>query len=93
MKIFVNNKDLGFFTATSITVQRFAEIIDGERELIWCNHAGAVSEKVENQIDRIDQPDITWTSYVLVCDKCPAYKKEGEDFWEDAPFEGITYGY
>lgn len=86
MKIDVQNKDLGFFTQSLITAQRRE---DGE--VVWCNHHGAVQETVENQIDRIDEPDITWKSSVLICDKCSAYKLEGDDWWQEAPFEGITY--
>lgn len=91
-QIFINNKDLGFWTQQEITAQRF-ELIDGDPELCWCNHAGAIQETVHNQIDRIDEPDICWTSTILVCDKCPAWRKEYEPYWEDAPYEGVFYGY
>jgi hypothetical protein len=90
MNVFVRNYDLGFFTQEPITVQKF-EIEDDEPVVSWCNHAGAESETVENQIDRIDEPDICWTSTIMVCDKCGAYKLEGESWWQDAPFEGISY--
>lgn len=80
MKIFVNNKDLGFFTQEEIT----AQIVSPEGELLFCNHAGAVEEHQEDDflgtpIDR----------YVTFCDKCEAYKREGDNYWENAPFEGV----
>ena len=91
MNIKVNNKDLGFFTQTYITAQVF-ETINEDKYLSFCNHANAKIEKIENQIDRADQPDICWTTSILVCDKpnCGAYRLEGEEFWQDAPSEGLT---
>lgn len=58
------------------------------KEIIFCNHGGAETEEVENQVNRIDQPDIVWTSKIVVCEKCGAWRHEGERDWEEAPFEG-----
>lgn len=94
MKIYVHNKDLGFWTQEPIPVTRYATQYDEDdfdRELVWCNHAGAEEEEVENEINRIDQPDITWTDRVLVCRKCGAYKFEKETDWWDAPIEGAHH--
>lgn len=85
MRIYVNNKDYGFLTQEPITIQRFAD--DSKEDLLWCNHAGAEEVKQENQINRIDQPDIVWTDKIMVC-KCGAYRFEFSDFWEDCPIEG-----
>lgn len=89
-KIFINNKDLGFLTQEEVTVQRF-EIVDGERELVWCNHAGAIEESVENEMTNPNGHDITWWDKIVVCDKCEAYRFVGDNEWRDAPEEGVSY--
>lgn len=89
MKINVINKDLDFWTQQEIPVVKYGVMDDGEKELIYCNHAGAEEETVHNEVPRIDGPDIEWNSKVLVCGKCQAYKLDGDDYWQDAPFEGV----
>lgn len=87
MKVYVKSLDMGFWTQEPITVARYQ--VDGdEKELVWCNHARAEEEEVENNVPRPDQPDIVWTDRVLVCRKCGAYKFEKETNWWDAPIEG-----
>jgi len=86
MKISVLNKDLGFLTEKPITVQRF-EFDGQEDELVWCNHAGAIEEEVDNEIPNINGRDIAWTDRVLVC-KFGAYRFLEQDNWQDAPIEG-----
>lgn len=85
--VYVRSLDFGFWTAESVTVQKF----DGNNDLLWCNHAGATEETEQNQIDRIDEPDIVWESKVMVCDKCPAYRHVGDTEWHDAPLDGVDY--
>lgn len=86
MKVYVKSLDMGFWTQEPITVARYQ--VDGdEKELVWCNHAGAEEEEVENQIYRIDHPDIVWTDKVLVC-KCGAYRFLNDSYWSDAPIDG-----
>lgn len=89
--IAIMNRDLGFFTEKPITAQRF-EVVDedGTRELVWCNHAGAEVEEVENDIIRPEGIDSVYISRYLQCDKCEAYKPEGTDHWHEAPNEGIN---
>lgn len=87
MNIHVINKDLGFFTQEPITVQRFHSF---DRELEWCNHAGAETQETENTIYRPDDTDTVWIAKTLVCDKCGAYQLPNDSFWYDAPTEGVT---
>lgn len=87
MKINVLNKDFGFLTEEAITVQRY----DFEGNLVFCNHAGAIEETASVDIPRIEQQDISFMVTTLVCDKCEAYQRQGEDQWEDAPLEGKHY--
>lgn len=107
-KIFVHNRDLGFFTQENIPVQRFdesswccgAEVnkfgfcsdckdnAEPRHELIWCNHAGAEEIHSTHEENRQDQPDIVYPISYLQC-KCGAYKREHDNYWENAPFEGI----
>lgn len=88
-EIFVHNKDLGFWTQTPITAQRF-ELVDGELELVWCNHAGSESEEIESSIINPNGADHVWYTMIEVCDKCDAIKRPGDNYWEDAPIEGVT---
>lgn len=72
-------RDINFWGLDDpITAQVFQDDI-----MIYCNHANAQEETVHNQIDRVDQPDICWTSNVLTCDKCGAYKLPGDNYWEE----------
>lgn len=92
--IHIRNKDLGFFTQKEITVQRFASDIGADpddKEMIWCNHAGAIEDEIEQGIVRVDKPDIVWVERILECDKCTAWKHENDDRWQDAPYEGIHF--
>lgn len=88
-KIFVKSKDLGFFTQTNITVQRF-EIVDGDRELVFCNHANATEEVVEHETFTPSGKEIVWAYKITTCDKsnCDAWKREGSSIWEDTPYRG-----
>lgn len=96
MKISVLSKDLGFWSQVPITVQRFDKIayMDGpddfeyEEELIWCNHAGATSEDIENEIINPNGADHVWLTKVSVCDKCDAFQRDNDEWWQDAPSEG-----
>lgn len=83
--IFVKDKDLGFFTQTEIPVQRY-ETIDGEKTLVWCNHAGAEIEQVEKNSYNPDGVDDVWFETVHTC-TCGAVKWE-DNLWEDTPEEG-----
>lgn len=87
-KIYVKNHDLGFFTAKPITVQRFNNI-DGEQELVYCNHAS--SEIVEKETWPTIYSDQVMIFKTEVCDKtnCGAYRLEGDNYWEDSPIEGV----
>ena len=85
--ITILNKDLGFFTESTVTIQRF----DEEGDLIWCNHAGAEEEEAYNQVDRVDQSDLTWTEIIKVCDKCGAWQFDGDREWHEAPMDGVHY--
>lgn len=88
MNILVRNKDLGFFTQKDVTVQRFAKI-DGEIELLWCNHAGATSEEVENCDYKSEGTDWVTKQYIYACDKCPATRDEYSTYWDDCPADGV----
>lgn len=86
MKIYVNNHDLGFFTTVPITVQRFwpaNKYMNIDKELLWCNHAGA--EEYEGE----DFFGVVYST--LKCDKCDAYRPQNSDMWEDSPSEGVHY--
>lgn len=87
-KIFIKNKDLGFFTEHPITAQKFQRV-DGELELVWCNHAGAYTDSIEVCDYKSEGND--WVTYddVLVCDRCGAFKRDYENYWEDCPEEGV----
>ena len=80
----VQNKNFGWWSQEPITVYR-----KEDDTIIWCNHHGATEECQENTIHRIDEPDIAWQTSVEICDKCQAYKIEGDGYWQDSPFEGI----
>lgn len=88
-KIHVRNRDLGFFTQTLITVQRF-EIEDGDPVVVWCNHAGAIEEEYDVQINNVDRLDEVYQQTIIACNKCGASRLPGENYWENAPFEGVT---
>lgn len=93
MKIQVNFKDYGFFSQTPITVQRIdwhKDEGEGYKDVLWCNHDGHEIQENTRQIINVDSQDQEWTTNDLVCDKCEAYKPEHEDYWQDAPFEGVT---
>jgi hypothetical protein len=77
MNIQVQEKDFGWFSQDAVTVQRFQNY-EGERELVWCNHANHQEEQY------IDWKGLTRIQ--IVCDKCNA--AYGQDGWEDAPEEG-----
>ena len=84
IKIPVKSKDFGWWSQEPITVHR-----KEDDTIIWCNHHGAVAETQENTIHRIDEPDIDWQTSVEICDKCQAYKIEGDDYWQESPVEGV----
>lgn len=86
----VRSRDLGFFTQSPITAQRFDEV-DGEQALVWCDHAGAIQETDTVEHPRIDEPDIVYDVELMVCDKCPAWRRVGETAWEDAPEDGVWH--
>lgn len=90
-KIYVRSEDHGFFTQKEIPVTRLEQIDENETQIAWCSHGGAEVEEVDNQINRIDEPDIVWTDRVHICGKCKAYRFEGENEWHDSPFEGVHY--
>jgi hypothetical protein len=71
-----------------VTVKRYEVNEDGEKNLIWCNHAEA--EQIENE-ETIAAGDrlITYVSKVQSCLKCGAYKYGHEDYWYEAPMEGV----
>lgn len=87
MKIDVRSFDLGFFTEVPITVQRFYKDAYDE-ELIWCNHDGANFQESNNE-SYLNDRVITWASRILVCNKCGAYQHEGENYWYEAPENGV----
>jgi len=88
MQIFVKNRDLGFFTQNQITAQKF-EKIDGEMELVWCNHAGAYTDRQEICDYKSEGAD--WVTYenIQVCDKCGATKGEYDSHWIGNPEQGV----
>jgi len=93
MKILVNNKDYGFFSAQPITVQ----VIDWHRDedepyedVLWCNHDGAEEEEDAIHHAFNNGSNSEYTVSLLKCNKCEAYKRADADRWEDAPFEGVT---
>lgn len=86
MRIVVDNKDYGFFSEKPITVQ----VIDPNEGVVWCNHDGAEEETVSFDHYNPDGQDMTHTENITYCDKCEAFKREYEDEWEDAPFEGVV---
>lgn len=92
-KVNIRNHDLGFWTEEPITVQIIDWHKDEEepyKDVLWCNHARAEEEEVHNEIPVVDGQDISWTDKVLVCMKCGAYRLPGNEYWENAPFEGVT---
>jgi hypothetical protein len=90
-QIFIKNFDFGFLTQREPTVQYFELNGDGEKVLVWCNHAEAETQVDEHEIYIPDGRDIIYTTTTLVCIKenCQAYKLEGAREWEDAPERGI----
>lgn len=86
--IYVKNFDFGFFTEIPITVQKFEDNADGEAELVYCNHAGAVEEESTFDSVGFNGQHIQTTSKALACNKCDAYSLDNGSSWEDAPFEG-----
>ena len=83
MKIYVKIHDLGFWTAKPVTVQKF---FDGELE--YCDHAGAVEETEHVEHPRVDEPDIIYDQELIICDKCPAWRLAGDNYWEETPTNG-----
>ncbi len=92
MQIFIKNHDLGFWTQNEITAQKF-EKIDGEIELVWCNHAGATTEELEHCDYRSEGSDWVTKRYIRVCDKCGATRDEYSNYWENAPEQGLDESY
>lgn len=90
-QIFIKNFDFGFLTQQTPTVQYFEVNEDGEKFLVWCDHAEAETQVDEHEIYIPDGRDIIYTTTTLVCSKgdCVAYKLEGTSEWEDAPERGI----
>ena len=92
MKIFVKSEDFGFWTQEDITVQRvdFHEDEDEPyKDVLWCNHAGATEEDTESEYMRSDGTVMEISNKALICDKCYAYKCLDEEYWQDAPTEGV----
>ena len=87
-QINIRNYDLGFLTAEHVTAQKFAKE-DGEIVVIWCNHAGAIQEEIEDEIYVPGGIDRVVITRALVCDKCGAYQPEGQTEWQEAPYEGV----
>jgi hypothetical protein len=88
MQIFVKNHDLGFWTQHEITAQKF-EKIDGEMELVWCNHAGAITEELENCDYRSEGTDWVTKQYIHVCDKSLRPEMNIVTIGENAPENGV----
>lgn len=90
-KIYVRSEDLGYFTQVEIPVVKREQIDENEFNIIFCNHGGAEIEEVEQQYNRIDEPDIVWTDKLLICGKCKSWKLDGDSEWHDSPIEGKHY--
>lgn len=86
-QIYVRSEDFGVFTQEEVPVVRR----DADNEITYCTHGGATLEEIQQQYDRIDEPDITWTDRLLICRACKAWKLEGENDWHDSPIEGRHY--
>lgn len=84
IKIPVKNKDWGFWTEDAITVYR-----KENDEIIWCNHEGYETETEEHTTHRIGERNLTWETIIDTCDKCQAYRMNDDDYWQEAPDEGI----
>lgn len=86
--ILVKSLDHGYFTQSLVTVQRF-ERIDGDMEVVWCDHAGAQEEKQE--VDSFYQDGEYQGQMVSItqCDKCPAWCEVNDSVWNDAPQESL----
>lgn len=67
------------------------EHADPNNEVVWCNHAGAREEDYEQTFHNPYGADTTSFITILKCDKCEAWKRADEDFWSEAPFEGVSY--
>lgn len=78
MQIQVLNKDLGFFTATPITVQRR----DTDGEILWCNHAEADTESELVHVPNPHGQDDEYTVNYEVCKKCNMFRRENDTEWE-----------
>ena len=86
MKIEVKHKDFGFFSETPITVQ----VIDKEEGVVWCNHDGFTEETDTIHHAFNDGTSSEYSINFYKCDKCDAYRIEDDDFWQEAPFEGVS---
>lgn len=85
MKITVLHKDYGWFSQIPVPVTRREN-----DDLLWCNHDGAIEEDITSQTWSYEREDvIEWTDVVMVCGKCGAYRPINEDFWQEAPIEGV----
>jgi hypothetical protein len=87
-KIYVKDRDYGFLNQIEIPVVRREEVDEGVFDIVYCNHAGAEEVEEEHQTNNIDAPDMVWIVRALVCLKCHAFKRDGDDYWQDAPVEG-----
>lgn len=75
------------WSEVDINIQRF-ELEDGEKHLLWCNHASTEIEDDTVELCRPDGPDIVHYVKYEVCIKCSAYREISDDFddeWHDAP--------
>lgn len=87
-QIIVTNKDIW---DTPVTVQGFETVDDdGTKSLLWCNHAGAENDVIEDDYSNPFGADWYSTFDVMQCDKCEAYQLiRGEFEWMDAPVGGV----
>lgn len=87
-KIFVKAEDFGFWTQQEIPIVRYEQVDEDERQIVFCSHAGAELKEIEQEYPRIDQPDIVWKDSLIICRKCGAWRLDGDNQWQNTPFEG-----
>ena len=79
--ILVTNKD---YWETPVTVTR----TQGD-ELVWCNHANVTEDVHEDVIYRANGGVSVHNVTISTCNKCEAYRFDYDDYWQDAPIEGV----
>lgn len=93
MKINVLHKDYGFFSEIPITVQKIdwhKDEGEGYKDVYWCNHDGFTIEQDTIHHAFNDGTSSEYSINFYKCDKCDAYRFEDEDYWQEAPFEGVS---